>query len=124
MRISNEMAVSMGLVVGNPAGTALVNPVFGFSGRRVYINGGTELIAGPCIHLSGFTLAECQELGAVPNPKDDFSARVTGFLPLTPENLGRACRVVREATSPAYEPPRKLRRGVTLAGLFAAASKV
>jgi hypothetical protein len=125
MKFSNEMAASLGLSVGGKAGSALVNPVFGFAGRRIYIDGGSRAnnLAGPTIHLSGFTAAEVESLGGVVNTAGEYSRRVTGFLPLNPANLAAASKIVREATSAAYEPSNSKVMGVDVAAIFAAASK-
>ena len=124
MKFNDTMAASVGLVVGGKSGTALVNPVHGFSGRRVYIDGGSRAngIKGSLIHLSGFHPDEVQALGAFGNPDAEYSARVTGFLVPTPANLAAACAVVRDATTPAYEPARASRGGILVTDLFAQAA--
>lgn len=125
MKFSNEQAASLGLVVGGKSGTALVNPVQGFAGRRIYVDGGSKKLSipGPLVHLSGFTAEECEQLGATMNVHDEYSSRVTGFLQVTPANLAAAAKIVREATSPAREPTKKVVLGVDMNALFAAASK-
>lgn len=125
MKFSNEQAQSLGLVVGGKAGTALVHPVHGFAGRRIYIDGGCRAasMAGPLIHLSGFTAEEIELLGATVNSAGEYSRRVTGFLRVTPENLKAASEVVLSATSPAYEPTKAVVGGIDMNAIFAAASK-
>lgn len=125
MRFTNEQAQSLGLVVSGKAGTALVHPVHGFAGRRIYIDGGSRAngLKGPAIHLSGFHPAEVEELGGAPNTAAEYSARVTGFLPLTAELLRAAAEMILTASSPAIEPAARRYQGVDVAALFAAASK-
>jgi hypothetical protein len=126
MKFSNEQAEQLGLRVEGKGGTALVHPVHGFGGRRIYIDGGCrELgVPGPLIHLSGFHPAEVEALGGYPNPKDQYSARVTGFLTVTPDNLASAAKMLLDADSPAHEPARRqVARGMTLDALFAQAAK-
>ena len=127
MKFSNEQAASLGLVVGGKSGTALVNPVAGFEGRRIYVDGGSKklAIAGPLIHLSGFTPSEVEALGGTINVHDEYSSRVTGFLQVTGNNLAAAAKVVREATSPAFVKNAKaIKQVFDMAGIFAAAEKV
>lgn len=126
MKFSNEQAASLGLVVGGKSGTALVNTVQGFEGRRIYVDGGSKKLglAGPLIHLSGFTPDEVVALNGALNTHNEYSPRVTGFLGLTPANLAAAAKVVREETSPAYTPyAKKEAKVIDMAAIFAAASK-
>lgn len=135
MKFTNEQAMSLGLKVGGSAGTALVNQTFDFEGRRLYIDraprkvkrevDGKEVeMTTPVIHLSGFTPEECEMLGATPNPANEFSSRITGFLPLSEENLAAAAKVVRDATSPAYEKAREkgVVAGVDVGSVISAAA--
>lgn len=125
MTFTTQQAEQVGLIVSGKANTALCHPVHGFSGRRIYIDGGSKAndVKGPLIHLSGFPLEECELLGAMPNPKDEYSARVTGFLRATPENLKAAADVILAATTPAYEPKSQRKAaGMSLDEFFAKAA--
>lgn len=125
MKFEQKQAESLGLTVGGKNGTALVHPTHGFAGRRIYIDRGSKAqkVEGPCIHLSGFHEDEVELLGGVLNTANEFSARVTGFLKLTPENLKLAAETLRDATSPAREPAKGSYQGVDVAALIAAASE-
>ena len=125
MKFEQKQAESLGLTVGGKNGTALVHPVHGFAGRRIYVDRGSKAqkMDGPLIHLSGFHPDEVELLGGVLNTANEFSARVTGFLKLTAENLKAAADVVKDATSPAYEPTSGKYAGVDVAALIAAAAE-
>lgn len=126
MKFTKEQAEQLGLVVGGKNGTCLVSASAGFEGRRIYIDRGStkQNIAGPLIHLSGYTKEECEALGATANVHNEFSSRVTGFLKPTPENLAAAAKVIREATTPAYVPARstEVAPGMDADALFSAAA--
>lgn len=126
MKFEQKQAESLGLVVGGKNGTALVHPVHGFAGRRIYVDRGskTQNVEGPCIHLSGFHEDEVEMLGGTLNTKAEFSARVTGFLKLTAENLKAAAQMILDANTPAREPAKGTYGGVDVAAIIeAAASK-
>ena len=125
MKFENEQAEGLGLKVAGKGNTALVHPVHGFEGRRIYVDGGSKKsgIEGPCIHLSGFTDEEVELLGATKNTAGDYSARIRGFLKLNPENLKNAAQVLRDATTPAFVPARGAKvDGVDVKAIFAAAA--
>lgn len=113
MKIENVVAEALGLKIGNAAQTAMVDEAAGFEGRRIYVNAAPPFAewSGATLHLSGFTPEECELLGAVPNQlvtskagkKEYFaSARVSGFLKLTEENLKQAAGLVKGNTHPAW----------------------
>jgi hypothetical protein len=132
MKFTKEMADAVGLVVGGKSGTALVNPNAGFEGRRLYIDAAPPFAVwkGKTLHLSGLTPEESELLGATPNQlvttkkgTEYFaSSRISGFLPLTQENLVAAAEIVRDATGPAWSRSgaEVTEDGVEVAGLFAA----
>jgi len=125
-KFDSETAASLGLAVGGKSNTALVHPVHGFSGRRLYIDGGskTQNVEGPCIHLSGFHPDEVEMLGGVMNAKGEYSKRVTGFLKLDAANLKAAAQMILDANTPAYEIAAQKYQGVDIKALIAeAASK-
>lgn len=119
MKLTTEMLAAAAqynlACVNGDVNTAIGNPAFGFNGRRVYVNNAPPFaeFSGNCLHLSGFTPDESELLGAVPNQlvenkktgKREYfaSARISGFLPLTQENVAAALEMLRDATSPAWE---------------------
>lgn len=124
MKFNQNDAAKLGLSVGGKGNTALVHPVHGFGGRRLYIDGGIPGVPGPLIHLSGFHHAEAEALGSIPNPDGKYSGRITGFLPATTENLARATKVLLSADSPAYEAPNSRRTaGIPIDVFFAKAAE-
>ena len=125
MTFTDQNAESLGLAVGGKTNTALVHPVKGFDGRRIYIAGGCRAhdMRGPLIHLSGFTPDEAELLGAKPNIGKEYSSRITGFLPVNPENLKAAAELILSSTEPAFEPSTGRVQGMDMNALFKAASK-